>query len=937
MKKRYLLLIGFLGLFVFVVCMSSVSAWYDTSWSHRKSITIDHAQVDEHLSNFPVLINITDSDLAFYAQSDFDDILFADVNDSKLAHQIEDFDSSTGLLTAWVNVTSVFADVNTTFYMYYGNLGCDAQGDPSGVWDNGFWGVYHMNETAGSTEYDSTSNGRNSVTTGVTFNKDGVVDGGDGFVYGDESRGAITRSGMSVSSYTVECFIKPDVDANEKFVWVYDDDFYSFIVLEGNSLSCLAYDGTGDRVGATLVDDIWYHVVFRVLENDYAYLFINGSFVDRVSINGLQALITNQHYIGSRDYIGIKSFNGVIDEFRISTVNRSDSWIKTNFNTLNNDSDGGFFSFGAREDNNIDINDSTNIRATSMVLNGYVKYGTNYTCGFWVGTNSSVNHSYNVQNVSVSGFYSNGESFSSSVTGLSPGTVYYVKAWAQNESGLFNSNYITVLLKPEAPTGVSASVVNKSAINISWTGGTGSNTTVVVRKSGSYPSSISDGSVLGNTSNSYLVVSGLSSGDVFYYRLWSYSNQTLANGSFLSQISDNNTDVVYAFLVVSVYDEATGVALNDWNITVSNIDGSSVYNSSNNNNPLSINTSLLPTGSVSVIVSCNNYEQRVYNLNIISNSFYILDAYLPKKNVSQLCRIDVVGSQTEYGANPPIEDAFVRVKEFDNESGIYQNVSTFYTDANGQFFIHLDINTQYIVVVNKSGYNTETSSFIVQSGVQVYTFRLSESSGVAQSWNIFHDVVSLSVTKYGNGSMYVYFVDGGGTTVDTDVFVYEIWNGSLSLNHSDSRSGSNGFGFWVSGLNLFRSHRVVLFFNNSLSFDVDSPYSVVVFPFYIAETHSFSFDDRMTNLIGPFMINDIVIGWHNLISIIVGLLVLVMFGPRNTGMGIIGCGLGIGLMNVLFTMWFTDSFPVLLITLTPLCILIGIVYLKSQPDGGAML
>ena len=52
--------------------------WWNNDWIHRKSITIDHTKVPEHLSNFPVLISVVDTDLKDKAQDDGDDILFSD-------------------------------------------------------------------------------------------------------------------------------------------------------------------------------------------------------------------------------------------------------------------------------------------------------------------------------------------------------------------------------------------------------------------------------------------------------------------------------------------------------------------------------------------------------------------------------------------------------------------------------------------------------------------------------------------------------------------------------------------------------------------------------------------------------------------------------------------------------------------------------------------
>ena len=48
--------------------------WFDTSWSNRKEIIINHNMVDESLTNFPVLISLaSDPGLADKVQDDGDD------------------------------------------------------------------------------------------------------------------------------------------------------------------------------------------------------------------------------------------------------------------------------------------------------------------------------------------------------------------------------------------------------------------------------------------------------------------------------------------------------------------------------------------------------------------------------------------------------------------------------------------------------------------------------------------------------------------------------------------------------------------------------------------------------------------------------------------------------------------------------------------------
>ncbi|MGD0160758.1 MAG: DUF2341 domain-containing protein, partial [Candidatus Bathyarchaeia archaeon] len=82
-------------------------AWWNTNWQYRKSITINHAMVSANLTNFPVLISITDSNLITHAQSNGNDIAFADGSGNKLNHEIEFFNSATGRLVAWVKVPSL--------------------------------------------------------------------------------------------------------------------------------------------------------------------------------------------------------------------------------------------------------------------------------------------------------------------------------------------------------------------------------------------------------------------------------------------------------------------------------------------------------------------------------------------------------------------------------------------------------------------------------------------------------------------------------------------------------------------------------------------------------------------------------------------------------------------------------------------------------------
>ena len=142
--------------------------WYSGEWPYRKTISIDYTQVADDLTHFPVLVDFTDTDLQSKAQPDGDDILFtSDDGMSKLNHEIEYFDSSSGHLVAWVNVPSLSSDQNTTIEMYYGNAGASNQENAAGVWDSNYKAVYHFAEASGD-YLDSTSYGNDGTTVAVT-------------------------------------------------------------------------------------------------------------------------------------------------------------------------------------------------------------------------------------------------------------------------------------------------------------------------------------------------------------------------------------------------------------------------------------------------------------------------------------------------------------------------------------------------------------------------------------------------------------------------------------------------------------------------------------------------------------------------------------------------------------------------------------------------
>ena len=146
--------------------------WYSTGgvWTNRKKITVNTGVVTGTPTNFPMLVSVTDSNLQAVARTDGHDILFTAADGvTKLSHEIELYDPTTGTLAAWVSVPSLTG--GTGLYVYYGNSGSVDQQQATAVWDSNYKGVYHFG--ANVQQSGGAWWGPDSTTNGITLNDGG--------------------------------------------------------------------------------------------------------------------------------------------------------------------------------------------------------------------------------------------------------------------------------------------------------------------------------------------------------------------------------------------------------------------------------------------------------------------------------------------------------------------------------------------------------------------------------------------------------------------------------------------------------------------------------------------------------------------------------------------------------------------------------------------
>jgi hypothetical protein len=333
---------------------------------YYKEITVDNTLVSgtDNLLNFPILINITDADLHDYAQADGDDIAFA-LQFEWLDHEIEFFNQTYNAthahLIAWVRVPVLYATIDTIIRMYYGNPDTSSRQNPAGVWDNDYVGVWHLKESPPGTVLDSTQNNYDGTPSG-SMNSSNQVDGQiDGSLEFDGSTDLITIGQIDSNAWsaiTLEAWIKMD-DTDDDRVIAKEEGTGSgpHIWMLGKSGSSIKYrlttDGTGGgysqlQPGGSLGTTDWYHLAMTwdsISERFIGYL--DGGEVANVARDGDSISDSIVNVILADQAAGVRQFDGMISEARISKSARSADWISTEFN--NQDDPSSFYTISSRK------------------------------------------------------------------------------------------------------------------------------------------------------------------------------------------------------------------------------------------------------------------------------------------------------------------------------------------------------------------------------------------------------------------------------------------------------------------------------------------------------------------------------------------------------------------------------------------------------------
>ena len=95
----------------------------------------------------------------------------------------------------------------------------------------------------------------------------------------------------------------------------------------------------------------------------------------------------------------------------------------------------------------------------------------------------------------------------------------------QNIIGASDSDSFDITIEiMESPSDLGLSLTMDADVQITWTKGTGSDTTLIRRKPDSYPTGISDGTEIYNSTGTNYIDGDVTTGNTYYYRAWSFNS-----------------------------------------------------------------------------------------------------------------------------------------------------------------------------------------------------------------------------------------------------------------------------------------------------------------------------------------------------------------------------------------------------------------------------
>jgi len=302
------------------------------------SLTINSSEVDDTLTDFPVYLDLSQigSSDNFWStvSSDGSDIRVTDSTGStQYPVEVVSIDTTGKTGEVHFKIDSLSDTVDTDIRVYYNGTSAardnDALYGQYEVWSNDYLGVYHLENGD-----DSTANGNDLSVAGITQTTGQI---GDGYTFtGGSDKMERVISMTSLTEVTIQNWIKSTNTGNQISVC------YHHSGPDGMEINSLAPNGrlqfaSDDGVRANVYPSINLPSTgWRMMHLIQTTTTLKG-YVD----GGPEGSVSNAYNFGgassSKFVIGqrptdVATWSGEIDETRLSSVERTATWISTEYN-----------------------------------------------------------------------------------------------------------------------------------------------------------------------------------------------------------------------------------------------------------------------------------------------------------------------------------------------------------------------------------------------------------------------------------------------------------------------------------------------------------------------------------------------------------------------------------------------------------------------------
>ena len=277
-----------------------------SSWAYSKEITVPASMVSgtAALTNYPLLVSITDSDLASYANSGGTDIAFFD-GSQQLKHKIDSYTAATGALEALVEIPSLPAG-GTAIKMVFGNNGLASEGMEFDALNARFG----FDDDVNGAWKDGTAYGNASIDTATKKFGAGslALDGTGDWVI------ALDAPSLS-SDFSIVADFKLTANSTSIIWSLYDGTaITAHVYVDATSVHFLTTDGTASSISSTFNTGTWYQILV-VRSGTTVTCYKDGVSIGTFTNGSME--LNGDILIGADPGGTPYPANGWIDEFRI--------------------------------------------------------------------------------------------------------------------------------------------------------------------------------------------------------------------------------------------------------------------------------------------------------------------------------------------------------------------------------------------------------------------------------------------------------------------------------------------------------------------------------------------------------------------------------------------------------------------------------------------